>query len=233
MPLTPEIEAFIRGQSGPDLPFAFLAATAEAESGGNPAARSPTGAVGLFQITSTVAVEWGQATGKQEVNRNDVAQNILMATWHLRRILKAYRAAGLAVDWRNLNHVALVSLGYTAGWSERQGVAYLIARIGPAKVTLDNAIATAMTLVPASNIYNTGKGYMSDPKLKAHVLRVVQLYAARLAGVATAGPIVAAQEVTGPKPEPLGWLIAGGMLFGALAYLANKEPSNRRERYLV
>jgi hypothetical protein len=230
--LQTEAQTLIQSASGADLPAPYLEAVAECESGGNPRAVSPTGAAGLFQISMTVAKEWGQAHGFATVDRLDIRQNVAMAAWHFRRILAAHKKAGLAHSWANLTHVGILTLGYTAGWSEVQGTAFLIRKVGPAKATVDTLISAAKATFPKSAIYNTGGGYMSAPVLRAHVLRVVQAYTANLGRAApVVGPVAPVVPVqAGLGFEPSGWLLLAGMLAGGAAYLLSRTPSSAKER---
>jgi hypothetical protein len=45
-----------------------------------------------------------------------------VAGWLLDRIATAYGTSGLAIDWTSRDFVALVALGYLAGWADPNGV---------------------------------------------------------------------------------------------------------------
>lgn len=155
------------------------------ESGMNPAAQSRgSSATGLGQILSGTRELYNEREGKaaglavaKQSDLLDAATNIRVSTWLIRTIADLYAStcpdAKWHHNWSNRDYVECVSLGYTAGWSDMEGVAGIIRRMTieqrKARPTADEVIKAAGEFYPLKAIYNTGGGYMSDPKLSAHV----------------------------------------------------------------
>lgn len=222
------------------IPVAYLLALATAESSLNPKAKNGT-AVGLFQITVTVAQEYAKAKGLPRVDRADPTTNTKIAVWHLGRILKNLSAhAKVNVNWLDLGHAAIVALAYTAGWSETQGVPFLISRLrGEGRaVTVGNIIAIAQRLFPKSSIYNSGGGYMSSPLVATYVTNVTSHYARSLAGpLPVAAPSMhAPPQLQAPAPAPavvrkessiLGPLIVSCLALGGIGWVATRSKGGK------
>lgn len=167
------------------ISFNATMAIFENESGMNPSATSAgSSATGLGQILSGTRDLYNQREGKaaglvvaNQAALKDPATNIRVATWLLRTIADLYAAtcadAKWKHNWANRDYVECVSLGYTAGWSDMEGVAGIIRRMTIEKrmprPTADQVIKAAGEYYPLKAIYNRGGGYMSDPALSAHI----------------------------------------------------------------
>ncbi len=88
-----------------DMPTALIDALIEQESGFNPRARSPAGAIGMMQIMPANARAWG-------INPFDPAQNVWAGTWYLKYLLRRYHGSlGLALAAYNAGSAAVDRYG--------------------------------------------------------------------------------------------------------------------------
>lgn len=185
------------------LPFAFLSALAWSETRNKPDATPPasanSSAIGLFQILNKTRENFNKATGAS-LTRDDMKDPkkcAVVAAWHVRKqIIPEYASTGVAAlkeDWSNPFFVGMVFLGYTAGWSKDQGVAYLVPAMlasgfKPSELSAAAVCKFASLKFPDSYIYvdptkakPNAKGqkrgpYMSDPVLAKHVNDEVTRY---------------------------------------------------------
>ena len=189
-----DFDAVFAKYGGDDLPVSFLRSLSWNESKMTPRAKaSGSSARGLFMVSLPVLKDFNAERGTNVTAEAllDPNANTRVATWQLRRIIKTYEQTNpfLRPDWRSPAWVALLTLGWTAGWSTKQGVAGLVGRmlgagIPPEKISLDTVIQAAGRLYPKSKIYAVPSPgpYMSDPKLKHWVLLVLRDYFDQLQG---------------------------------------------------
>jgi hypothetical protein len=138
---------------GPTLPTAYLRALAVHESGMQPNATSGAGR-GLFSIVPIKLKDFNERHGTH-FSLNDLLNpvvNVQVAAGFLRdAILAGYTknhadVPNLREDWTNPRFVELVTLGWSAGYSERGGVGRVAAFLeqhGRRDITLDVVQATA------------------------------------------------------------------------------------------
>lgn len=110
------------------IPLAYLRALAKRESDFSPYNTSG-GAWGLLEITMAVVDGFNKRTGKgyDSSDRLDPDKNVELAVWQLRQIIRSYelnhpRARNMREDWGNPEFVALLTMGWNAGYSEAGGV---------------------------------------------------------------------------------------------------------------
>lgn len=112
--LTPEINRIAREYR---IEPALVHAVITAESGYNPYAVSPAGAIGLMQLLPTTAREYGVSAAK---DLYDPLVNVTAGTRHLRRLLTKYK---------NISHaLAAYNAGEGAVKRYRRSVTYLETR---------------------------------------------------------------------------------------------------------
>ena len=124
-PITREFDAIFAAH-GHGLPVAYLRALAAHESDMH-AGISDGPAIGLLQVIDAVRADHNALHGTT-ITRADLlvpATNVEVAARALRRIVDSYQRnhpaiANLREDWSNLRFAELVTLGWAAGWSERQ-----------------------------------------------------------------------------------------------------------------
>lgn len=185
-----------------ETPIEYLLALAYHESANDPKATPPawtnSSAIGLFQILDSTREDHNRDTGKNypRVAMEDPATACEVAVWLLKKIQRAYRESAPRIfslpyseAWIDLGYVRLVTLGYVAGWSPTQGVAYLCSKLEMEgvdfnSITTAQVISKAGELFPRSTIYvssalkdASGRGpYMSDPALLSHVISIGASY---------------------------------------------------------
>lgn len=69
------------------------------ESGGNPAAVSPAGAVGLMQIMPTTAADIAERRGIERYNLLDPETNVSFGAWYLSSLLESFGQNDRLLDW--------------------------------------------------------------------------------------------------------------------------------------
>lgn len=170
------------------IPAGVFVEMVRRESNFDPNARGlPSTATGLGQILDgTRRLYNGSNEGQQNPVRSqgdltDPATNLRVMGWLLKTIADVYFAQTTVelfnYRWDKPQYVALIVLGYTAGWSEFRGVGAMLKELesqGVLAPTYEQVIEYAMRSQPDTKIYNDGRGYMSDPKLAMHVARVVR-----------------------------------------------------------
>ncbi len=121
--LWPTIDAIFRDEGVP----AELASVALIESGFDPHARSPSGAVGVWQFMKGTARVYGLKVGWFEDQRKDVILSTIAAARHLKDLFRAYRDWELALAAYNAGSAAvdraLNRSGSTSFWElSRRGL---------------------------------------------------------------------------------------------------------------
>jgi hypothetical protein len=115
----------------------------------------PKGGGGEYRISQPVLASYNAEHGT-ELKRADLpnSQNGAgIAEWLVKKIGNQYQEWGLKTDWGSFDWLALVSLGYMAGWSDKGGagslILYMIRNHVP--VTLSNAqkLSGAVYTTPA------------------------------------------------------------------------------------
>lgn len=120
--LTPLIRTIAEKRGvDPDLVHAVIAA----ESGYNPTAVSPKGAVGLMQIMPATAADYGVTAHEQLL---DPGTNVRTGTRHLKRLLDKYKSVGHAVMAYNAGEGALDRAGLALDYPETR--AYTLRVLG-------------------------------------------------------------------------------------------------------
>ncbi len=171
------------------LPPALLKAVAVVESSLNPAAQAPdSSAIGLGQITTVALREFNRRMHVDYTleELTDPALNLQIVSFVLTCAVTALKKAGLKEDWLDPLWVGLVCLGYTAGYSARQGVAGLVQALQRRgePITLEAVVHEARRSFPRSRFWVSpeltdarGLGpFMSDSRLLARVQHEVSLY---------------------------------------------------------
>ena len=168
------------------LPPALFKAICVGESRLDPSAVNGS-AVGLGQITPGALQSFNKAmkTSYTMGDMRDPALNLHVAAYVLTVAVKSLSSV-LKPDWSSALWIALVCLGYTAGYSLQQGVAALVRDLQArgASVTLDAVLQEAQRRFPKSALWvapgladGSGFGpYMSDPNLRAAIHREVANY---------------------------------------------------------
>jgi hypothetical protein len=162
------------------IPLAFIKSLIFHESGMKPAARPVnskgkvvSSATGLGQILEPALEGFNKANGYKYTMKDmeDPEKNLMVTVWLIKLIIKTYKEnTKLVENWDDPNWIGFLYMGYTAGYSTKQGVAYLVSTMEkkgiPAnQITPETVRLLAMKLFPSSKIYNNGGGYMSEPLL--------------------------------------------------------------------
>ena len=176
-------DSLFKKYGSPDLPVAYLRSLAMMESNFNPQCVVEPNR-GLMLISKLTLDDFNKLNGTK-VKENDLFDpktSVRIGTWVLRRIVDLYkqRAPGLMESrWNDPQWVALLTLGWKAGWSAvADYIAALRSKVSDDKIDLDAIISLAQVKHPVSDIWaKPSPGpYMSDPKLRTWVLKVVQKY---------------------------------------------------------
>jgi soluble lytic murein transglycosylase-like protein len=149
------------------IPLAYLRALAKRESDFSPGNTSG-GAWGLLEVTMDVVFGFNKRNpGKSytSADRLDPSRNVEMATWQLREVIRSYRenhrSKNLQENWNNHEFVALLTMGWNAGYSELGGVGrvadYLELRGIP--VTAGNVARYASAAGAVSHLAERGAGW--------------------------------------------------------------------------
>lgn len=205
---------------GGGLPLEFLRALAWNESRMNPQSVSETGATGIMQIVQSVRKGFNDANGasftRADLLRADV--NIAMGAWLLNRIVRAWTAKhpSLQPDFASPRYVALLVLGYNAGWSEAAGVGRVVGGLEregwPSETITVQAIHEN-----AARLGGVAK--LSRPDVPRYALAV----AADVFGPPGAG----SAHYAAVSRRIGGTLLGLGALAAAMAILPRKRPSGK------
>ena len=232
------------------VPVPFMKATAWSETrykaDATPPPAANSSAIGLFQMLDRTRGDFNKATEKSYTREDmkDPRKSAEAGAWHMRQIAREYARVAPSVfgikgqagtfDWTNPRNVGLVSLGYTAGWSDVQGVAAVVRKmleggIAPDRITVDTVIQTGQKLWPKGTIYVDPKLQVvnpttkkkegpqwSDPVLAKHVNQIVTDYIAQSGGLTSSG------QVTVEKSSGAGKILLLSAIVGGLGYGAYK-----------
>ena len=217
-------DSLFKKYGAPDIPVAYLRALAMMESNFNPQAFNKPSS-GLMQISTICLKDFNQlnSTKVQAKDLFDPKTSIRIGTWLIRRIIQLYKKKSpglMEPKWDDPKWVALLTLGWTAGWGAvADYIAALRSKIPDTKIDMDAVIALAQVKHPKSNIYaKPSPGpYMSDPKLRTWVLKVVQKYFRELGTdpLMPGNEIPASTDATVPGP---GKFIVGVAIVGTLGW---------------
>jgi len=198
------------------IPVQFIKSLIWHESGMDPTARplnskkQPiSSATGLGQVLGMVVDDFNKANGYKFTLKDmeDPEKNLMVTTWLIKTIIKVYKQnTQLKENWDDPNWVGLLYLGYGAGFSSKQGVAYLVNYmekngIPPSQITPETVRLLAMKLFPSSKYYNNGGGYMSEPLLMTSINNKTRDYFA-LRGMPTPAPWKAPPMYTPASSTP-------------------------------
>jgi hypothetical protein len=213
--LAPRTYDDVFANRGRGLPVAFLRALALHESDMRPRlADGP--AWGLMQIIEVVREDYNRRE-RSNFSRQDLldpAVSVTIAASALALIAKSYAtnhplSTNLQTNWRNPQFVALLALGWNAGWSERGGVGRVASFLEQrsADVTI-NAVFDAAAASGASR-------HLCNPAKLAFAKQVTRQYFAELADEervieiedpprrpASDRPAVVVEAPSSPSPEP-------------------------------
>jgi hypothetical protein len=110
------------------IPIEYVRALVERESKGQPGVRAGS-AIGLMQIVPVVLSDYNKRHGSAYTGEHltDPATNVAIGCELVRIIVESYRKnhpriVTLQTDWNNLRFVELLTLGWSAGFSEAGGV---------------------------------------------------------------------------------------------------------------
>lgn len=225
------------------LPPALLKAIAVMESSLNPAAQAPdSSAIGLGQITTVALREFNRQMHVDYAleELTDPKLNLQIVDFVLTCVVKALtKSTSLKPDWADPRWIGLVCLGYTAGYSARQGVAGLVHALESRgePVTLETVVREARRHFPRSRFWVApeladahGLGpFMSDSWLLDRVRREVSLYfqfrdeGMVLPAPPKVAPIVPVTVVDKPSDTRLGAISAvATILMLALAWIDHR-----------
>lgn len=168
----------IRGRG---LPIPYLRALALHESDLRPRL-SDGPAWGLLQVIEVVREDFNRRERANYTRQNllDPAINVTIAASAIALIVKSYatnhpNSKNMVTDWRNPQFVALVTLGWNAGWSERAGVGRVVSYLEQRGVDVTiNAVFDAAKAAGASP-------HVSNPRKLAWCKQVTRQYFAELA----------------------------------------------------
>jgi len=141
------------------VPPALLLSLIDMESGGDPNSVNPvSNATGLMQVTKIVLKDYNQRHNKN-LSLEDIKDpetNISIGAELLRRISLTYEKYNkLPPLWGNRAYVAMIVLGWNAGYSNASGVSYILSQlqeknIGKERWSLDLISQAASNLPKAS-----------------------------------------------------------------------------------
>jgi hypothetical protein len=150
----PTWDLFARHET-PDAPAQFLALTALRESRLDPEADNGT-ARGLLQITRIALAEYNRTRGTAYTwaDLTDPEINVRIGAGLVADIVRDYRNAGVAElrpDWLSREWVALLTLGWSAGYSRASGVIHVARTLKQERqpVTARSVVERAKTLPTA------------------------------------------------------------------------------------
>lgn len=213
--LAPRTYDDVFANNGRGLPVAFLRALALHESDMRPRlADGP--AWGLMQIIEVVREDYNRRE-RANFSRQDLldpAVSVTIAASSLALIAKSYAtnhplSTNLQTNWRNPQFVALLAMGWNAGWSERGGVGRVASFLEQRSqdVTI-NAVFDAAQAAGASR-------HLCNPAKLAFAKQVTRQYFAELADEervieiedpprrpASDRPAVVVEAPSSPPPEP-------------------------------
>ena len=166
------------------IPVAFLRALAYNESSLNPnEVTKNSNATGLFQITQTVLNDYNLQHGTKYklADVKDPNLNAKIGVELITRIVKNYQTnhpRSLAMNWKDPRYVQLLVQGYNAGYSEANGVGFVVGNlekkgVQPAQITVD-AVAKAAPGLKASR-------FLSMPQRVSYAKAVANTYFNELA----------------------------------------------------
>jgi len=214
---------------GTDIPADYVLTLIDYESGGNENdVNSSSGATGLLQITKVALNDFNQrhGTNYQLTDALDPELNISIGVELLRRIVTSYTKShpvSLAADWRSARWVALVTLGWNAGYSERAGVGYVVGKleaagIEPGRITAETVSQLAAKLPDASR-------YLAMPDRVSWANRVTKSYGA-------GGGQVTPNGGSKPAGSKTPYIVAAVTVVGVGGYLAYRyhQKQKREER---
>ena len=148
------------------LPIEYVRALVERESDGLPNVRAGQ-AVGLMQIVPVVLADYNKRHGTAFTSDDLMrpAINVRIGCELLHLIISSYRThhpriATLQPDWGNPAFVALLTLGWNAGFSEAGGVgrvARYLEQIGASEITIDQVAAHAKLAGASRHLQNPAK----------------------------------------------------------------------------
>lgn len=110
------------------IPVEYLRALAIVSGGGEFKPSQTDGeTAGLFKVSTNMIAAYSQALGKTLTPADliDVATNTRIAVWLLNNVMKYYSLKypkTLAVNWKNSDYVAILTLGFKVGHSENGGI---------------------------------------------------------------------------------------------------------------
>jgi hypothetical protein len=232
---TEQWRSLVIKHAGTDIPPAYVLNLIDYESGGNAQDVNPTSnATGLLQITKVALQGFNQAHGTSYALADmlDPDLNLQVGIDLIRRIISSYGAhpASLSPDWQSARWVALLTLGWNAGYSERAGVGYVVGKleaagIEPARITVDTVSQLATKLPDASR-------YLAMPDRVKWAKRVTQAYAGSSGG-SQAGTGAGAGNGGGRSMTP--YIVAGVAVVGVGGYLLyrNYQKQKREEEHLL
>lgn len=189
---------------GRGLPVAYLRALGWYESRlQRDATTKQSSATGLLQIIDVVRTDHNRIYGTAYTREDliDPVVNIAIGAAALRRIIGSYKrnhadCPNLVEDWNNHHFVALLTLGWNAGWSERAGVGRVVRYL---KQQLGTTDITAELVHQHARAAGATK-YLQRPDRLAWAEKVARQYAVERAR--DQRPMIAV--TSSPSPLPLG-----------------------------
>ncbi|MCM8731591.1 lytic transglycosylase domain-containing protein [Hephaestia sp. GCM10023244] len=129
------------------IPAAWIRAVIRVESGGDPHAISPAGAVGLMQVMPST---WEALTARHSLGRDpfDTRANILAGTAYLRELIDRYTDLPTALAAYNAGPARVDAWRTRGGALPTETVAY-VARLAPLIGTSDSSSLAAMPIAVA------------------------------------------------------------------------------------
>lgn len=148
------------------LPIEYVRALVERESNGQPSVRAGS-SIGLMQIVPVVLDDYNKRHGSVYLSEHltEPATNVAIGCELLRLIIESYRKnhpklRTLQEDWNNPRFVALLTLGWNAGFSEAGGVgrvARYLEGLGAFETDIDQVSAYANVAGASSHLSNPAK----------------------------------------------------------------------------
>jgi len=136
------------------IPLQFLRALAWMESGLDPT-NVTGGHIGLFQPGKENLDDWDKAAksagypipaGSWRVRLTDPALNTRVFVRTLNSMMSSFKAGGLTPDWSWDDYPALLTMGWNAGWSQKQGVRRVLDYLRGKGLPLDYSTVAAWAL---------------------------------------------------------------------------------------
>jgi hypothetical protein len=178
------------------IPLAFMRALAFSESGLNAALdmrqaapQAHSGALGLFQIMSaSVLADWNARHPSEQYTREQLKDpdvNARIGAALIMRIVDSYNQrhpGSLRMDWTDPRYVALIALGYNAGYSEAGGIGKFVTilennDIEKRRITVDTVNQLAGELKRLTPVGEPFSGrFVADPKRRDYAKLVAERY---------------------------------------------------------